>query len=572
MMLNTRARCMRWARPLATAFWLAAMIAGAPARAGGDALASPITHHGNRGDVVLVPVPAPDLSRAEDVVRKTLDEARENLIKSVQTQGATDHELAGAYGQTGGYYLAYKLWVAAEACYANAQRLAPKDYRWPYYLGFRYQQDSQPENAARSYERALRLKPDYAPVKLRLGLVYLSLNRLDEAEPLLKAAAQGDGLRGAALYGLGRLAQMRKQPAQAVQLFEQALTQDPQASQIHYSLAMAYRALGNVDQARANLAQRGDGEPRVADPLVDALAKLLSGVRTMYYRGIEAMRDGHFDVAVQSFTQGLADDPGNVNARVTLARALYLNGDAAGAEAQLKDALTRNPHHALGLYLLGTLLEEQGKLNDAEAYYLKALAADPAQGGAHHYLANALMRSGHYAEAAKHYSAAVAADPKDTPARFMRALALIRSGHQREARDVLEVALSESPDDAMVKLALARLLAASPDDGVRDGAKALSMAQSLFDHVHSLENAEALAMAQAEVGRFKDAAALQKNALSAVAAAGRFGDVPRVQDNLDLYLAGKPCRAPWPDNDSIFYPPPMPARGPFLEYPTREAY
>jgi hypothetical protein len=58
----------------------------------------------------------------------------------------------------------------------------------------------------------------------------------------------------------------------------------------------------------------------------------------------------------------------------------------------------------------------------------------------------------------------------------------------------------------------------------------------------------------------------------ATAAAGRFGDLPRLQANLTLYQAGAPCRTPWLDQDPIFYPPPMPARGPMQEYPTRAAY
>ena len=79
-------------------------------------------------------------------------------------------------------------------------------------------------------------------------------------------------------------------------------------------------------------------------------------------------------------------------------------------------------------------------------------------------------------------------------------------------------------------------------------------------------------MAQAEAGDPAGAAALQQNALMATAAAGRFGDLPRLQANLALYQSGGPCRAPWPDQDPIFYPPPLPARGPMQEYPTRAAY
>ena len=534
------------------------------------------------GPITLDPIPAPDLSRAEEVVRAHLDEARANLAETLALAlaqsppppGISATDLAAAYGQTGGYYLAHKLWVAAEACYANAQRLDPDDPRWPYYLGYRYQQDAQPELAAAAYARALDLDPGLTAARLRLGMLDLDLNRLDQAVPLLTAAAEDPGLRGAALYGLGRVAQARRDPAAAVPLFEQALAEDPDASQIHYALAMAYRALGKLDEARAHLALRGDGEPSIRDPLVDDLARLLSGARTLYYRGIEAMRAGHYAVAVAAFAEALELEPDNVNARVTLARARYLAGDQVGAARELRDALGRDPDHPLALFLLGALLEEQGDAEGAQAHYQHALQIDPEHGGAHHALGNALMRRGDYQGAAGHYAAALAAVPQDTPAALMQAMALVRLGPERhaEASALLDAALADHPDDPVLGLAVARLLAASPADAVRDGPRALTLAQGLFDRANTLDNAETLAMAQAEAGDPAGAAALQQNAVAATAAAGRYGDLPRLQANLTLYQAGSPSRAPWADEDPAFYPPPMPARGPMQEYPTRSAY
>ncbi len=554
-------------RRVLAAFALA--ISMGSALADDDPLAVPVTLHADAGPVTLEPIPAPDLSRAEAVVRQHLGEARTNLAQTLAQAeappGVPDRDLAAAYAQTGGYYLAHKLWVAAETCYANAERLDPRDPRWPYYLGYRYQQDAQPELAAAAYGRALRLDPDLGPAQLRLGLTYLDLNRLNDATPLLTAAADVPGLRGAALYGLGRAAQANRDPAVAITLFEKALAADPDASQIHYSLAMAYRALGKVDQARAQLAQRGDGEPRVRDPMVDDLAQLLSGARTFHYRGIEALRDGHYDVAVAAFRDALEIEPDNVNARVTLARALYLAGNAQGAADQLRDALTRDPHHALGLFLMGALLEEQGDENSALDHYRRVLETDPPHGGAHHALGNASMRHGDYQAAAGHYAAAYAAVPQDTPAALMQAIALVRLGPERhaEARAMLESALADHPDDATLGVALARLLAASPQPTVRDGPRALGLAQGLFDQANTLDNAETLAMAQAEAGDPAGAAALQQNAVTATAAAGRYGDLPRLQANLTLYQAGMPCRTPWPEQDPVFFPRPYQREGRF---------
>jgi tetratricopeptide (TPR) repeat protein len=562
-----------WARRCGTALCLSGALTASPLLGAEDPLSAPIVRETPAGKVELRPVPLPDLSRAEPDVRDTLTAARANLAATLSAPGARPRDLADAYGVTGAHYLAYKIWEAAESCYLNARALAQDDYRWPYYLGYRYVQDSRLDLAAEGFARALTLRPDYLPARVRLGLVQLELDRADLAEPHLEAALADPPLRAAALFGLGRAALARGDPARAAGYLESALDASPDASRIHYPLGMAYRALGRVDDARTHLSRRGEGDPRLPDPLVDDLAVLLTGSRTHFYRGVEALRDGHFDVAVEGFSQGLARQPDNVNARVSLARARYLAGDRDAARRELDTALEQAPGHDLALFLRGTLADEEGDRALAEDCYRRAIAAAPGHGGAHHFLASARMRAGRYGEAAEHYAAAVAAVPKNGPARLYAALALVRAGEDhRAAREGLEAAVAELPEDAMLRQALARLLAASPDDRVRDGPRALGIAQALFDGFGSLEHAETLAMALAETGRTEDARSLQEKALEAARAAGRFDLVPRVEENLALYREGRPCRRPWSAFDPLFHPPPAQARGPFLDYPTLAAY
>ena len=549
---------------LAAALALASLAAGAAE----DPLRVPSVWRG----VALQAIPDPDLSQAEPAVQQTLREARENLVKSLQAPDITAGQLADAFGATCGFYLAYRLWEPAGSCYANAEALAPGDYRWPYFLGYRYEQDARPEQAAAAYERALALRPDYGPARVRLGRTYLELGRAGAAEPLLQGVLGDPGLKGPALFALGRATLARNDFAGAAERFEAVLAEHPDASRVRYPLAMAYRGLGRVEDARTQLAQRGEGEPRFLDPLVDDLQGLLAGTRTLYYRGIEAMRNGQFDVAVSAFNEALTREPGNVNARVTLARARYLTGDRDGARRELEDALARQPSHDLGLFLRGVLAEEDRETEAAAAFYERALSAAPGHPGASQYLGNIRMRAKRYPEAATLYAVAWRDDAKNMTARLYEALALTQGGNPRAARERLERAVADLPDDLMLRLTLARLLAASPDDAVRDGARSLPLAQALFDGFPSLEHAETLAMALAEVGRLEDAASLQENAVQAVLAAGRFDALPRVQEALERYRQGQPARQPWSASDPILYPPVGQARGPFLQYPTLSAY
>jgi tetratricopeptide (TPR) repeat protein len=528
--------------------------------------------------VELRPVPLPDLSRTDRPVREALQTLRSELAGLVESPLPPEDkqapiELAAAFGELGQIYLAHRLYLAAEACLLNAQMLTPEEFRWPYYLGYLYQQDTHLERSANAFQQALRIRPDYGPAKLRLAEVSLALDRLDKAGELFEQTADEDGLRAASLFGLGRVALARRQFEQARDLLTRALDAQPEASKIHYPLAMAYRGLGDTEQAKAQLAQFGDGEPQIKDALVKQLQSMLAGARTQLHQAIEALRAGHYQDAAKGFAKALEYEPDNVNARVTLARALYLGGDRNGAQQQLEAALGRQPNHALGNFLLGVLVDEAGDTTLALKHYRATLVDEPQHSGAHAYLANALLGQRQYSEALPHYREAVELEPKNVWARLLEAIAMLRTGaaHSR-VRDRLEAALAENPDQPVLAYALARLLAASPDAEVRDGARALRLAQPLVDKFNAPENLATLAMAQAELGRFEEAIATQEAALSAAWTLGRFDQSAALQKDLEGYRKGEPCRQPWTEQDPIFRPPPTLAYAPFRHYPTQAAY
>lgn len=552
--------------------WLvgAAGVLGAEAD---DTLSRPLSRQSSRGSLALTGVPVPDFTGTEKALQQTLGKVRDELVALTQKPTVEDAELAEAFGQMGRYYHAHHLYASAAACYINAETLAPETFLWPYLLGYVYYQASSPNKAVHAYQRALAIQPQHAAAQLRLATVYLDLNQPELAESLLQKPLTIQGLSGAARFQMGRVALAGRDYEAAVRHFKEALVEHPYATQIHYPLAMAYRGLGDVARARTHLQQRGEGEPKIVDPPVDELGKLLRGARTHYFRAIEEARDGHYQEAVDSFRQALALDPENVNARVSFARALYLLGERDAAQEQLAEALRRQTEHALGNFLMGVLLEERGSSEKAMAHYRLTLAANPEHGGANFYLGNALMRAGQYAQAAEHYRRAVRAEPKNFPARLSEAMALLRAGAPHsQVKERLEEAMAAHPDQQVFAYALARLLAASSEDETRDGERALALAKQLFEGFNSLDNAETLAMAYAEVGRYEDAAAQQKNAVAATRADGKFFLLPRLEDNLAAYEAGRPVRVPFAEYDPIFQASPTNPADPFRHYPTLHAY
>ncbi len=536
-------------------------VAGIPAQQGGLFQESPIV------------VPVPDISGTEEEVQKMLLSARRDLDEMLRAAVSSERDLALAFGEMGELYHSHHIYVPADPCYRIAARLAPEEFRWPYYLGYLMVQTSQPQRAVVAFQRALEIRPDYAPAKLRLAGVHLDLGQLVEAEILYQATRTVEGLRAAALFGLGRLAMARREPQRALPLLEEALRLQPAANKIHYSLAMAHRALGNIALARKHLAQHGEGKPEIADPMLEKLDAMATGVRPLFFHAIDAVHVGHHEKAVELFQQALAKEPDNDNARVSLARSLYLTGQFEEARRQLEEVLRQAPHHVLGNFFLGVWLHAAGEQRAAVKYFETSLEADPQHSGAHHFLANTYMANRDYPRAMRHYEKVVEKVPENLPARLMLAMAMVGAGRPHvEVRDSLARSREAFPNQSLFGAPLARLLAASPDPGVRNGTRALALAEALFQAENRLEHAETLAMAYAETGRYRDAARLQENAFNAALAARRLGWLARLNANLALYRVDKPCRQPFADNDPLFYPQPMDPAMVFREYPTTEAY
>jgi tetratricopeptide (TPR) repeat protein len=299
----------------------------------------------------------------------------------------------------------------------------------------------------------------------------------------------------------------------------------------------------------------------------------MRGGYTQLHRGVQAVQKGEYAVAVEAFAQALKTEPDNANLRVSLARSLYLAGDQEAGRRELEAALERDPDHVLANFLLAVLLLEDGEDQSALAHLEKVLALQPEHAGGHHYLGHLSMDQGRYAEAARHYAASLRNSPRDHPALFMQAMALYRAdAPQTRVKALLEAGVAEHPDKWMFSYALARLLAASPDGQVRDGKRALELAQRLYDRFPGFQNAEALAMAHAELGDYKQAIGMQNYAIANAVFMGALDQVPAMEQTLARFRQDRPARRPFYENDPFFRAPPFDPSGPIRDYPTRNPY
>jgi cytochrome c-type biogenesis protein CcmH/NrfG len=115
-----------------------------------------------------------------------------------------------------------------------------------------------------------------------------------------------------------------------------------------------------------------------AEPLLAELKSDPNNADTLNHLGMIYKTAHQFKEAENYFQKSLQADPKNVDVRTDLASCLYFTGDADGAIAELKKALTYDPNHSGALMNLG-IIEYKAKndTKDAIAAWEKLLKANP---------------------------------------------------------------------------------------------------------------------------------------------------------------------------------------------------
>jgi tetratricopeptide (TPR) repeat protein len=192
--------------------------------------------------------------------------------------------------------------------------------------------------------------------------------------------------------------------------------------------------------------------------------------------------------------------------------------------------------------LYARVLAERGDRNGAMVQIEAVLALDPSSAEARGGLAQLLAGAGRLEEAAAELERMVELAPDDPRARLHLATTLVAAGEYAKARAVLDQSLDRFADHLALQHVLARLLATCPDAALRDGARAVAIAQKVVERELTIDHVETLAMALAETGRFDDAIAWQRRAIERQTATG--ASTVSSRHRLALYQARRPAREP----------------------------
>jgi tetratricopeptide (TPR) repeat protein len=285
------------------------------------------------------------------------------------------------------------------------------------------------------------------------------------------------------------------------------------------------------------------------DPLIEELGEVLESAMAYQSRGIAALERGDWQLATEYFRKGLELEAGSASLHHRLGTALYMAGDVGAATEQFHHALRLTPSFARAHYSLGVLAASSRNYAEAIDRFAKAVRSEPDYGEARLALADTLRGTGRLVDALAHYEQISSVDSRESDAKLGLAVTLIRLNRYKQAREHLIEGTTRFPDRTAFSLALARVLSAAPDPGVRDGQRALNELEKLVNEPRSIELTETAAMVLAELGRFGEAASRQKEAIDAAVGSGEKELARRMSENLRLYESGRPCRTPWREGE-----------------------
>ncbi len=401
--------------------------------------------------------PNPDLDGVDPAVAAVISKERRAVLAAPRD--------AAAWGRLGEVLELFNFRKDSLACFAQAERLDPRQPQWPYHQGLLLQWDNA-EEALPHLRRAVELSDQREAsstdrrnagsaeaMRLRLSETLLAQGYLDEAEESFRRLLQHELSHPRGHFGLGRVAIQRQQWKEARTHLQQAAADNRVARAATFSLAELYEQLNDetaAAQARARL-ERLPPDPPWPDPFLDELQRFNTGRRARVMQADQLFKQGRTKEAITLYSQVVQDYPNSDAAWSALGQALYRAGDRANAERALSKTVELAPRFAEAHNYLGLARLAQGKLEDAASSFQQAIQIKADFALAHFNLGRCLLLQKKEKDALDAFRAAVRYKPDYAAAHTSLAELLHQIHQDAEALDEARQALLLNPADEQAK-------------------------------------------------------------------------------------------------------------------------
>ena len=220
---------------------------------------------------------------------------------------------------------------------------------------------------------------------------------------------------------------------EAVELYQQSLTAEPDDMRTRYLLGTAMLQLGRFEEALLLLEPVAAARPDVPD--------------VQNNLGITRQMLGHWEAAIRAFETALQADPDYQQAFYNLGSLMRDRGLSADAEKCFRRAWDLAPDDLSACLALAGVLKEQAKWSDAETCYRLIAERQPDNSDVAVELAFVLVRQERLAEAAAIYQRLLNEHPDFHQLQSSLCYVYERQGRLTDAIDCANRALDICPDD-----------------------------------------------------------------------------------------------------------------------------
>lgn len=313
-----------------------------------------------------------------------------------------------------------------------------------------------------------------------LAQVYLSLNRLDDAENMLRQALEHEKQDPTLYVVLGRTLSRRGDFAAAEELFEHARKMDPDYAGTLVALASLAAARNRFDQAEAYYRQAIEMDPGTTGP--DAYVELgmmylsllrYDDARKAFNSAIEIealngfaraglgsilAEEGKFDEAEEEFRIANRFEPGQPVFMANLAGLYDKKREYDKAKALAEQALAINDSCAPALNNLGLIMKHLGDMDKAIELFERVLDSQPAYLACRLNLAQCYLARQEEEKAAEQFEQVLRYNPAVPSALVNLGVYHFKRGRPDQALQLFQRALRADPDYALAHGHYGRML------------------------------------------------------------------------------------------------------------------
>lgn len=313
-------------------------------------------------------------SELPEIPTAGLDTAAVNLIQRHLDEVRAAPRSGKAWGKLGAILRSFGFREQAGQCLAEAERLDPKEPRWPY-LQATLRSGESPSVALAKFCRAVALcGNDPEMPRLRLARLLAETGQQGKAREELRQLLRAKPDSGPARLLMAQISQARGEWDQAIDMAKAGATNPYTARAAWTLLSALHRRRGDTNAAEFASRRAGAVTPDAVwpDPFEDDVLALRSDARSLSDRAQSYLMAGRPADAMPLVNRLVREHSDFAETWLLLGRAQYLQNQPVAAEQSLRRFLQLDPASVNGHFQLGMSLLAQKRYEEAAATFRHA--------------------------------------------------------------------------------------------------------------------------------------------------------------------------------------------------------